>query len=170
MSSFWSKRIVRPLSGFLTQGLSIQKLALSLALGFMFGIFPVLGTTTILCTLVAIIFKLNLPALQFANYLVYPLQILLLVPFYKLGNLLFDAQLSVDFDTLANILAENSPTEILTILFESTMYAIVAWTLISPLLFTLLYAGLKPLLPRLVTSATRRNKFRREKHIDHDGG
>lgn len=170
MSSFWRNRIVRPLSGFLTQGLSVQKLALSLALGIMFGIFPVLGTTTILCTLVAIIFKLNLPALQFANYLVYPLQILLLVPFYKLGNLLFDAQLSIDFDTLANILAENTPTEILTILFESTMYAIVAWILISPLLLALLYAGLKPLLPRFVSSASRLNNFRREKHIDHDRG
>lgn len=66
------KKVTESLGDFLTKGLSSEKLALSLGFGITFGTFPMLGVTTILCTLVAIVLKLNLPAIQFANYLVYP--------------------------------------------------------------------------------------------------
>ncbi len=39
-----------------------EKMALSLALGGALGVFPALGCTTLLCTLVAIVLRLNLPA------------------------------------------------------------------------------------------------------------
>jgi hypothetical protein len=37
----------------------------------------------------AVVLRLNFPALQLVNYLVYPLQILLLWPFARLGKWLF---------------------------------------------------------------------------------
>ena len=89
--TFWKRRVIQPLLGFLTQGLSSQKLALSLAFGITLGTFPVLGIMTLLCMLAALILKLNLPVIQFANFFVYPLQILLLVPYYYIGNFLFNA-------------------------------------------------------------------------------
>ncbi|UCE54814.1 MAG: DUF2062 domain-containing protein [Desulfobacterales bacterium] len=161
LQRFWRRRITEPFVDFLTQGLSNQKLALSLAFGITLGTFPVLGITTLLCLLAALTLKLNLPVIQFANFLVYPLQILLLVPYYYLGNLLFNAQKHLDFDTLNNILAEITNKKAINMLLESTFYAIGAWLLISPLVLVLLYTGLKPALVKLNSESSRFKLFRR---------
>ncbi|MGD8948490.1 MAG: DUF2062 domain-containing protein, partial [Desulfobacterales bacterium] len=63
LQELWRKKIIEPLNGFLRQGLSAKKLTLCLALGITIGTFPVLGMTTILCTLAALIFKLNMPVI-----------------------------------------------------------------------------------------------------------
>lgn len=161
MQTFWARKISEPLWGFLTQGLSSQKLALSLAFGITLGTFPLLGVTTILCTLAALILKLNLPVIHFANYLVYPLQILLLVPYYHLGNLLFDAQQTIDLNTLRNMLTGSTIKEMMTMLLDSTLYAVGAWLLVSPLAMALLYTGLKPAVVRLNFSSSRLKLYRR---------
>jgi hypothetical protein len=70
--------IVQPFIKLLCQGLSPERLALSVAVGIAVGVFPIFGTTTMLCAPVAILFRLNIPAVQLVNYLVFPLQILLL--------------------------------------------------------------------------------------------
>src|SRR5579872_6178647 len=84
-------RVVEPLLSLLRQGLSPERLALSVALGIALGVFPVLGTTTLLCGLAAILFRLNVPAMQLVNYLVFSLQLALLIPFIRLGELLYGA-------------------------------------------------------------------------------
>ena len=149
-----SNKVTSPIQAFLTQGLSSKKLALSIALGLVLGTFPVLGITTILCMLTALTLKLNMPVIQFANYFAYPLQIVLLVPYYKLGDLVFDDRNNINFDTLKNLLTGNTYKEIITMLLDSTLNAIGAWLLISPLALALLYTGLKPLLVRLKSNAS----------------
>ncbi len=69
----------------LKTGLTPEKLGWTLAAGSALGCFPVIGTTTLLCFLAGAAFRLNQPVLQLVNYLVYPLQLLLLVPFFALG-------------------------------------------------------------------------------------
>ena len=76
------KNLVKPVMALIKGGISPEKISLGMTCGIVLGIFPVLGTTTILCGLVAIIFRLNLPATQLANYLVYPLQIMLIITFF----------------------------------------------------------------------------------------
>jgi hypothetical protein len=44
-------RVVQPVIDLLTQGISPEKIALSLAFGIVLGVFPVLGSTTLLCAL-----------------------------------------------------------------------------------------------------------------------
>ena len=88
---FFLRRIARPIVELLRQGVTPEKMALSIALGVALGLFPVLGTTTALCALAALILRLNLPAIQIVNYFVYPLQIVLLIPFFRLGEKLFGA-------------------------------------------------------------------------------
>jgi uncharacterized protein (DUF2062 family) len=46
---------------------------MAISLGVIIGMFPVQGTTTIICTLVSILFRLNLVVLQLANYLSFPI-------------------------------------------------------------------------------------------------
>lgn len=69
----------------LRQGVSPRRLAVTLALGFVMGCIPVIGIPTVLCAAVALLFRLNLPAIQAANYLAMPLQVALVVPFVRLG-------------------------------------------------------------------------------------
>ena len=47
--SFWKRRVVTPLIAQLKQGVTPEKLALTVALGLVLGIFPILGATTLLC-------------------------------------------------------------------------------------------------------------------------
>ena len=68
---------------------SMDKLAVSLALGAVLGVFPILGVPTFLCGAVAAVWRLNFAALQLMNYVVYPLQIALLWPFARFGGTLF---------------------------------------------------------------------------------
>ncbi|MDN5204788.1 DUF2062 domain-containing protein [Fulvivirgaceae bacterium BMA10] len=87
--AFFNKKLVQPLFGYLKQGITPKKLALTTGLGVIFGLFPVVGSTTILCSLLAIVFRLNLAAINLVNFFVYPLQIVLIIPLIKLGEFLF---------------------------------------------------------------------------------
>jgi hypothetical protein len=69
--------------------MTAETLALCVVLGFVLGVFPVLVCPTLLCALAALALRLNLPAIQAVNYLVYPLQLALVIPFVRLGDLLF---------------------------------------------------------------------------------
>lgn len=71
---------------WLSQGISPRRLALTLALGFAIGCIPVVGIPTVLCGVLALALRLNLPAIQTANYVAMPLQFALLVPFVRLGR------------------------------------------------------------------------------------
>lgn len=112
-------------------GISPEKISLGMTCGIVLGIFPVLGATTILCGLVAIIFRLNLPATQLANYLVYPLQIMLIIPFFYLGGLLFQAEpLPLSAQELITLLRSDLLGTIGSF-WSATLRAIVAWLLFS---------------------------------------
>lgn len=65
----------------LKQGATPEKLAQSLTFGVLIGSFPLLGWTTLLALLAGWLFKLNHVVLQSVNYLMYPVQ-LLLIPVY----------------------------------------------------------------------------------------
>jgi len=77
------------LKSVLQGGLTPQKLALTLCLGTATGLMPLLWGTTILSAGQAAIFKLNQAAMQALNYLCYPLQLALFIPFCQLGEHLF---------------------------------------------------------------------------------
>jgi uncharacterized protein (DUF2062 family) len=74
---------------WLRQGISPQRLALTLALGFAIGCLPMVGIPTALCMLVALGLRLNVPAMQAANYAAMPLQVALIFPFVRLGGWMF---------------------------------------------------------------------------------
>jgi uncharacterized protein (DUF2062 family) len=76
---------------WLRQGISPQRLALTLALGFAIGCIPVIGIPTAVCLLVALSLRLNIPAIQVANYAAMPLQLALIFPFVRLGGWLFSS-------------------------------------------------------------------------------
>lgn len=76
----------------LKQGATPEKLALTVAFGVTLGIIPILGITTWLCLLAAMIFKLNHVVIQVTHHVIYPLQLLLVIPYCRLGEKLFGAK------------------------------------------------------------------------------
>jgi uncharacterized protein (DUF2062 family) len=145
---FFRPRIARPIVELLRRGVTPEKMALSLALGVALGVFPVLGTTTALCALVAFIWRLNLPAIQIVNYFVYPLQIALLIPFFRVGEKLFGAPhlpLSV---AQINAMVHASIWGAARSLWTTIWHAAVAWCLIAPVFVGLAHVILVPLLQR----------------------
>jgi uncharacterized protein (DUF2062 family) len=74
---------------WMRQGISPRRLALTLALGFAIGCLPMFGIPTALCMVVALGLRLNIPAIQAANYAAMPLQIALIFPFVRLGGWMF---------------------------------------------------------------------------------
>jgi uncharacterized protein (DUF2062 family) len=137
--AFLYKKAVEPAVALIKQGVSPEKISLGMACGIILGVFPVLGSTTILCGLAAIIFRLNLPAIQLVNYMVYPLQLVLLIPFFHLGNLLFQIEpLPLSAQDLITLLRSDLWGTVRAF-WSTTLHAIVAWLLVSLPTFLLLH-------------------------------
>jgi uncharacterized protein (DUF2062 family) len=145
---FFQRRIVRPVIDLLKQGVTPEKMALSLALGAAFGVFPALGWTTSLCAIIALIFRLNLPAIQIVNYFMYPAQIALLLPFFRLGEKLFGApHLPISVSQIYAMI-HASVWGAIKLLWTTTWHAIIVWIILAPLFVAIAYAILVPLLRR----------------------
>lgn len=89
---FIQRKVFEPILGFLKQGTTPHKLAISISIGFVLGLFPMLGVTTIIGFAISFVFKLNAAAIQLVNYIMYPLQIALIIPLIKLGSWMFNAK------------------------------------------------------------------------------
>jgi len=147
---FFYRRLVRPILDLLRQGVTPKKMALSLALGGALGVFPALGCSTLLCAIVALVLRLNLPAIQIVNYFVYPVQIAMLVPFFRLGEKLFRAApLPFSVPQIQGMFHANAWAAI-RLLWTTTWHAIVAWGLIAPVFVGLAYLILTPILRRVL--------------------
>jgi len=88
-NKFSRKYIFGLLAQALKQGLTPNKLAITCALGMVIGIFPIMGASTMICFGLSIIFRLNIPVMQLANYIVIGLQVICIVPFIEFGSYLF---------------------------------------------------------------------------------
>jgi len=128
----------------LLKGVTRQKLALTIATGSIIGLFPVIGTTTVMASLVALGLRLNQAFIQVVNYTVYPLQLLLFIPFLKLGNNVFPLTSNkVDFHHLFQLL-QNDTLHALTEFSYVLIAAILLWFVVSiPLSLLIYYSSLK---------------------------
>ena len=148
--SWWKRRVVAPVVAQLRQGITPEKVALTLALGSVLGIFPILGATTLLCGVVGVWLRLNQPIIQLVNYLVYPAQIALLIPFYRAGERLFGAE-PVPIVNVPDLIARfgAGPWQFMLDYGLVGLYGITVWLLAAPLLAALVYFLLKPILEEM---------------------
>jgi len=137
----------RKAAAWMRQGISPRRLALTLALGFAVGCLPVVGIPTIVCAALALAFGLNLPAIQAANYMVMPLQLMLIVPFVRLGGRLFSFAPRPAFD--AHALLHAPPLALLAQVGGLTGQALLAWLMIAVPAVALLTGALTLLLRRI---------------------
>ena len=144
-----NNKYVVPIKKLLMQGISPKSIALGIAGAAVIGVFPVLGSTTILCTAFALTFRLNLPLVQLINFTVYPLQLILLVPFMKLGEMFFHFErLRYGLDDIVKMISENTFNAI-AVLWNVTLQAIGAWVIVGPVVALVIYFVLHYLLKRI---------------------
>ena len=150
--NFKDNRATRLLLDLLRQGITPEKLTLAVVLGVLLGITPVLGTTIISCTVAALALGLNLPLIQLANNLVYPLQLLLLIPFVQAGQRLFrEPPVPLSFTQIAAMIQKDLWGSVAA-LWSYTLHGLAAWLLFSavagPLMYFALLFPLKRVMPR----------------------
>jgi uncharacterized protein (DUF2062 family) len=132
--------------GWLSQGVSPQRLALTLALGFAIGCLPMIGIPTALCLVIALGLRLNIPAIQAANYAAMPLQIALIFPFARLGGWMFA---SGNHGALNQGMTHNSPLKVLSVSGSLAGQAFGAWFVTAVPMVLLMTLVLTALLRRV---------------------
>jgi uncharacterized protein (DUF2062 family) len=137
-------RIAQALGSFLHQGHTPEKVALSIALGIAIGLFPIFGTTTVLCVVAAVALRLNHPAIQVTNQLMYPVQIPLMVVFVRIGEAMLGvAPIPFSATVLVAELRANPST-----LFErfgtAGLHGILGWAIVAPVVAGLTYVIVLP--------------------------
>lgn len=148
-TTLWRRWVVNPILQQLTQGVSPTKISQAIAYGITLGIFPILGSSTLLTLIVGVPLRLNQPVLQVFKTLTYPLQITLLLAFYRAGEWLFQApHVSIHIPSMIErFFAEPGP------FFRdygmTALYGITVWLLMAPLLIGTLYFVSRPLVTRL---------------------
>jgi uncharacterized protein (DUF2062 family) len=150
MKNAWFYRtLVLPIVDLLRQGITPEKIALSIALGAVLGIFPVLGSTTILCVAAAYVLRLNLPAIQLVNFLIYPLQLILFLPFLQAGSRITgSAPVTLSLKEVFGMI-RSDPWSLIKILWTASLGAMAIWMVLSPVAIAAVYFTLTPLLRRL---------------------
>ncbi len=145
LRSHIQNRIVRPILDLLKAGVTPEKIAWSIALGTVIGIFPLLGTTTLLCVGAAIVLRLNMIAIQLFNWFVYPVQLLLILPFIRAGEWIYRAPpLPLTAEQIVERFG-NGFWDALFNLWQTVLHAVTAWLLCAPLIAVGLYAVLSPI-------------------------
>ncbi len=146
---FVMRRVFSPIRDQLTQGLSPDQIALTIAVGVALASIPVIGVTTVLCGLAAYLLRLNQPIMQAVNFTSYPLQLGLLIPYIRLGELLFGSpRLPL---SIAELTERFRGSLLLAIdsLWTVTWQAVIAWLLVSIPLSILHYFVLRAVLRAL---------------------
>ncbi len=139
--------VARELAIWLRQGISPRRLALTLALGFTIGCLPVVGVPTLLCTALAVAFGLNLPAIQAANYAAMPFQLMLIVPFLKLGSRFWALRTATA--PTGVLLARQPLTHLIAQLSGWAGQAMVGWLLVALPAVAVITAALTLMLRRI---------------------
>jgi uncharacterized protein (DUF2062 family) len=139
VTEFFKLRLINPLLNYLIQGITPEKLSLAVAFGIILGIFPVIGTTTIMCTVVALYLRLNMAAIQLINYFVYPLQLIFFIPFIRLGEFIF-GQPPIPFSVTQIIeMLESDLLGTIRDFWLANLLGVVAWLLISIAIAPIIY-------------------------------
>jgi uncharacterized protein (DUF2062 family) len=76
-------------TALLKQGLTPKQLTQSIIVSGLISTIPILGVSTFMITTVSLKQKLNLPIMIALSYLLWPVQILMIIPFIRVGEFIF---------------------------------------------------------------------------------
>jgi uncharacterized protein (DUF2062 family) len=137
------------MAGWLACGISPRQLAFTLALGFALGCLPMLGISTAICAVLAVALRLNMPAIQAANWVAMPFQMLLVIPFLRLGQWIVPGQRGAVAPERLMAQMQSSPWHAAGQMGGAISHATLAWGLTAGPALLLLTVLLTPVLHRV---------------------
>jgi len=155
MFQFFRRRIVLPLRALLLQGVTPDKIAMSVAIGLIVGIFPVMGTTTILCTGAAAAMRLNMVAVHTVHYAMTPVQLLLIIPFVRVGEHVVGATPQPLTVSEGMALLAQGVVHAVVLLWSAIVHAVIGWVVIGPIAIAVCYYALRWILQRTALARVR---------------
>ena len=138
--------MIDPIAAQLTQGITPEKIALTLAVGSALALFPILGTTTLLCLLAGVLLRLNQPIIQIVNALCTPIHLPVIYLLVRLGNKVFNEQSEHLGIRMMNHMLWENPSEFLERFGMTALHAIAAWGMIMPFWLLIVYVLSLPVL------------------------
>ncbi|HEY2782102.1 MAG TPA: DUF2062 domain-containing protein [Steroidobacteraceae bacterium] len=149
MKNWLNRTLAEPLIALLRSGLAPRRLALCVAIAIVVGNIPVLGVSTIICAGAALVFRLNLPAIQLVQAAMAPTQLLLIIPFVRLGEWILRVPPQIVSVKSAFALMAQGIWQAVVILRDAIYHAVLAWSLLAPFCIYLIYRLLAPLFERM---------------------
>lgn len=156
--SWWRRRLLGPVVAQLTVGISPERVAWTIALGVVLGIFPIMGSTTLVCLLVGWLLRLNQAVLHVFKTLVYPLHLALILVFIRLGESLYGVPL-ISFSIPQLVVKfKDDPLQFARDFGLAAWHGVSAWLLIAPLAAILIKLAVMPVVSRLSLALKRREE------------
>jgi uncharacterized protein (DUF2062 family) len=146
---FWRRRVLQPIRTQLTQGVSPDQIAATLAVGTACSVFPIFGITSLVNLGVGISLRMNQPILQALNQLLGPVQIALILVYVRLGEVIWRSEEhQLTMGQMMREFHERSLVEFVQQFSWAGVHALTAWVITSPLLVGALYVSLRPAIRR----------------------
>jgi uncharacterized protein (DUF2062 family) len=149
---FWRRRLFDPILALLTYGVTPDKVAATLAVGTGCSLFPFLGTTSLLNLGVGLTLRMNQPILQTLNQLLGPIQLVMILVYVRLGELIWGGA-GAPFSVVEMVTSfRDLPlSEFLQRFGWAGVHAFTAWALTLPFLIGALYFSLRPVIRGVAT-------------------
>ena len=142
----WQRHVIDPIAVQLTQGITPEKIALTLAVGSALALFPILGTTTLLCLVAGIMLRLNQPIIQMVNALCTPIHLPVIFFMVRLGSWMFNVQSAHVGIRMMNHMLWDDPRDFFERFGITALHAIAAWALLAPFWMIIIYIFALPVL------------------------
>jgi uncharacterized protein (DUF2062 family) len=156
--SWWRQWLVVPIINQLKAGTSPTCISWTIALGMVLGVFPILGSTTLVCILVAWFFRLNQAVMHVFKWLVYPLHLALILVFIRMGERLLGAP-PIPFSIQQLIVKfKDDPLQFASDFGMTALHGVIAWLLIAPFAVILIKVSVMPIVDKLARSLRARKE------------
>lgn len=146
--SFWQRRFVLPIRGLLLQGITPDKIALTLAISTACSLLPFLGFTSLLNLGVGLWLRLNQPIMQMLNQLLGPVQLLLILAYVRVGEKIWHAAPMPISVSLIVQSFRADPWVFLQRFGWTGVHAATAWALSVPVIVAVIYFPLRGVMRR----------------------
>jgi uncharacterized protein (DUF2062 family) len=148
--NYFKRKLVNPLLDLLKAGITPEKLSLTVALGTVIGVIPVIGAATVLGTLAATRLKLNTPVLLLISYFLNPLQVLIAYPLIRMGMFMFSSgELNYTFDQMLALVKKDWLVA-LDKLWVVNLLGVAAWAILAVPAGLALYFIFLPVFRKIV--------------------
>jgi len=138
----WQRHVIDPIALQLTQGITTEKIALTMAVGSALALFPIFGTTTLLCLLAGIVLKLNQAIIQLVNMLCATIHFPIIVGLFRLGHLMFGVPYThIGLGMVHHMLDTfwEDPGKFFERFGVDAVHAIAAWAVLAPVWVLMIY-------------------------------